>query len=143
MVSPREGQEKFGRNLETENPDYDRYFAKLATDLLKPEQIDKGNAFRKRNVVDRYDPQRAAANIVMSMNKKMRKREAIDVKAKKLRDDGILSDNIKARVPPGSKEKSREKQTPEELKRREGFYDFSGKLPPKEIKKHGKIYRRK
>lgn len=79
LVSEREGREKFGRNLETENPDYDRYFAKLAVDLLKPEQIDKGNAFRKK-VAEPKDPQREATNIVLSMRNKMRKHEPVEIK---------------------------------------------------------------
>lgn len=47
LVSPREGQEDFGRNLETENPDMDQYFAARRVETLRPEQIDTGNAFRK------------------------------------------------------------------------------------------------
>lgn len=31
-VSEREGQEKFGRNLNSENPDFDQYFARKATE---------------------------------------------------------------------------------------------------------------
>lgn len=82
MVSDKEGKTKFGRNLETENPDYDRYFAQIATDLLKPSQIDKGNAFRKRNAKP-YDPQREAANIMQVMRKKMRQSEPIEVQSVK------------------------------------------------------------
>ena len=79
MVSPREGLEKFGRNLETENPDYDRFFAKVARDQLKPSQVDKGNAFRKLTAKDNYDPQKAAANIVLKMRSKMREKEPTDL----------------------------------------------------------------
>lgn len=78
MVSAREGREKYGRNLESEDPDFDRYFAeenarfKAASEALKPSQIDKGQAFRKA-MAKPYDPQRAAANAVMKMDREMRK----------------------------------------------------------------------
>lgn len=80
MVSPREGLQNYGRNLETENPDYDRFFARVAHDqlkppILKPSQVDKGNAFRSRVGNDNYDAQRVATNIVLSMRGNMRKAE--------------------------------------------------------------------
>lgn len=88
MVSSREGREKYGRNVETENPDYDRYFAEnkmretAANRLLKAGQVDKGNAFRKANKVHKgYDPQRAAANAVLKMERDMRKSQ-VNVKPK-------------------------------------------------------------
>lgn len=156
MVSPREGREKFGRNLETENPDFDRYFAdrqraeelekksfeNLARDLLKPSQVDTGNAFRKLIAKPNYDPQRKAASILQKMHIRMRN-VTVNVKASKNKSDPGGRDNIPATVAPTSKKPSREKQTPKDLGHHEGFYDFSGKLMPKEIKKHGKIYRRK
>jgi hypothetical protein len=55
-------------------------------------------------------------------------------------------DNIPATVPAGSNAMSREKQTPPDLARHGGFYDFTGKKGSpnkKEIKKAGKIFRRK
>lgn len=66
FVSPREGLEGFNRNLETENPDYDRHFARLATDLLKPSQ-------RERRKVKEFhdDPQRRATNAILVMRKAM------------------------------------------------------------------------
>lgn len=87
MVSPREGQEKYGRNLDTENPDFDRYFAEdaqraKAAQSLKPAQVDTGNAFR-RAVKASPDPQRAAANVIMRMEREMRK-STVDVKPKEL-----------------------------------------------------------
>lgn len=88
MVSAREGQEKYGRNLETENPEYDRYFAenkereRAANQLLKAAQIDIGNAFRKASKPSsQYDPQRAAANAVLKMEREMRK-ATVNVKPK-------------------------------------------------------------
>lgn len=91
MVSPREGREKYGRNVETENPDFDRYFAEDAAKerereqafkTLKPSQVDKGNAFRKSiSSGANTDPQRAAANIVLKMEADMRK-QTIDHKPK-------------------------------------------------------------
>lgn len=90
MVSAREGREKFGRNLETENPDFDRYFAEnkareRAAQLLKPNQVAKGNAFRKAAGLGtggpNADPQRKAANVVLKMEKQMRK-ATVDVKPK-------------------------------------------------------------
>ncbi len=86
MVSPREGREKYGRNLETENPDMDRYFAedrareRAANALLRAGQVDKGNAFRKANAKP-IDPQRLAANAVLKMEREMRK-NTVNVKSK-------------------------------------------------------------
>ena len=73
LVSAREGREKFGRNLETENPAYDRYFAEdaaiqKALQNLKPKQVDTGNAFRKRIARDSNDPQFRASQILQNMN---------------------------------------------------------------------------
>lgn len=82
MVSAREGREKYGRNLSTENPDFDRYFAEdaakerereAAFKSLKPSQVDKGNAFRSSVAKGaNTDPQRAAANVVLKMDAEMR-----------------------------------------------------------------------
>lgn len=140
-----------GRNLETENPDMDRYFARLASDLLRPEQIDRTNEGKKRNALlegrKDYDPQRKAAQIMLETRAKVRKAQeaALVYKDNRKRrpDDGVPPDNIPATVPAGSDEPSREKQTPLSVRHSASTYDFSGKLPPKEIKKHGKIYRRK
>lgn len=76
MVSPKEGQERFGRNIETENPDFDRYFAEnaareKAAQILKPSQVDTTNAFRKA-LVKQPSLQQKAANIVLAMEKGMR-----------------------------------------------------------------------
>jgi len=80
MVSAREGREKYGRNLDTEDPDFDRYFAEdrareRAAQILKPSQLDKGNAFRKSVGTGsaKIDPQRKALNIVLKMNADMRR----------------------------------------------------------------------
>lgn len=140
-----------GRNLETENPDMDRYFARLATDLLKPEQIDRTNEGKKRNALlegrQGYDPQRRAAQNMLETRRKVREAQQKAIVFKdnrpKRRDDGVKPDNIPASVPAGSDSPSREKQTPPDLRHTKSTYDFSGNLPPKEILKHGKIYRRK
>jgi hypothetical protein len=159
LVSPKEGQSDFGRNLETENPDYDRMFAETARDLLKPEQIDRTRALKKFGAKPSHDPQRVATNIILQMRSKMRKLEEGAQKARevKKRDDGVLPDNIPATnydaglrakelglsQKDAAKLPTREKQTPGDLGKRKSTYDFSGKNPPKEIKKHGKVYRRK
>lgn len=146
MVSQKEGMKdpEYRRNLETENPDYDRMFAPLARDLLKPQQVDKANAFRKLSAKDTYDPQRKAAQIMLETRAKVRKAEEGAQVAREIKreQDGVLRDNIPAKTLPGSKEISREKQTPKDAPGR-SYYDFTGKSPPKEIKKNGKIYRRK
>lgn len=86
MVSPREGREKFGRNLETENPDFDRYFAEdraredAVNAALKASQIDKGNAFRKA-LVKQPSVRQRAANVILAMEKEMRKSK-IDIQSK-------------------------------------------------------------
>ena len=155
-------QEKFarsvGRNLETENPDMDRYFARLATDLLKPAQIDRTNEGKKRNALlegrKGYDPQRRAAQNMLETRRKVREAQQRAIVFKDNRpkrpDDGVKPDNIpetkRARLTEKrweGFETSREEQTPNPVRGTKGTYDFSGKLPPKEIKKHGKIYRRK
>ena len=69
LVSSREGREKYGRNLETEDPDFDRYFAEdvareWGARLLKPKQIAKGEEFRKANVKP-ATAQQLAHNILM------------------------------------------------------------------------------
>lgn len=158
LVSEREGIKDFGRNIETENPDYDRYFTKLAVDLLRPEQIDRTNEGKKRNALlsgrkATADAQTKATNNMLATRRKVaeaiRKSEGIQSEAqrrmfKEPRDEELVwPDNIPATVPETSTDPSREKQTPVEVRNHEGFYDFSGKLPPKEIKKHGKVYRRK
>ncbi len=147
MVTQREGIKDFHRNPETENPDMDRYFAKLARDLLRPEQVDRTNALAKvAGAKSNYDPQRKAAQIMLETRAKVRKAEQgaqVSQGKDKRKDDGVLPDNIPATVPPTSKAPSREKQTPVEMPKKPGFYDFSGKNPPKEIRKNGRVYRRK
>lgn len=71
LVSAREGREKFGRNIETENPDLDQYFAERA--VLKPSQIDKGNAFRKHRAAlsANPDPQMKALQIHRKYQKRL------------------------------------------------------------------------
>lgn len=72
LVSPRQGLQDFGRNLESENPDLDQYFAKRV-DILRPEQIDTGEAFRKSvSKTPDYDPKRKAAQIMLTMRREMR-----------------------------------------------------------------------
>lgn len=122
MVSPREGREKYGRNLETENPDFDRYFAEdaqrqKAAQVLKPSQIQKGNAFTKSlgTGSPKHDPQRSALNIIMKMNRKIAE-SSIDCTKKGSQKKEII---------------------------RGGFYEFSDREMPKEIIKNGKVYRRK
>jgi len=146
MVTAREGIKDFGRNPESENPDLDRYFAGIARDLLKPQQVDKTNALAKLAAKDSYDPQRRAAQIMLETRNKVRKAEEgaqVARVSKGTRDDGVLPDNIPRTVAPNSKAPSREKQTPVEMPKKPGFYDFSGHNPPKEIIKNGKVYRRK
>lgn len=155
MATDKEGRKNYGRNLETENPDYDRMFtqraedvfAPLARDLLKPQQVDKANAFRKLTAKDTYDPQRKAAQIMLETRAKVKKAElgprvAQVLREDKRKQDGVLPDNIPAKTLPGSEAISRQKQTPSDAPSK-SYYDFTGKSPPKEIKKHGKIYRRK
>lgn len=144
MATDKEGRKNYGRNLETENPDYDRMFAPLARDLLKPQQVDKANAFRKLSAKDTYDPQRKAAQIMLETRAKVKKAEEGAQVAREIKrdQDGVVRDNIPAKTLPGSKGLSREKQTPPDAPSK-SYYDFTGKSPPKEIKKHGKIYRRK
>lgn len=143
MVTDREGIKDFGRNPESENPDMDRYFATLARDLLKPAQIDKTHALAKLASKPSYNPQRRAAQIRLETIAKMRKAEqgAQVARVSPRRDDGIEKDNIPETVAASSKEPSREKQTPKNASSR-GYYDFSGKSPPKEIVKNGKLFRR-
>lgn len=169
MVSPRSGQpgferdaKKWGRNLDSENPDFDQYFAGKVEprDLVKPKQVDKTNAFHKLFAKDTYDPQRRAAQINLKMRAAMRKAQQGEQKFREENKpdlSGTLPDNIprtnyEARLVAtrlGYSEKeavlypSREKQTDKELAKKRGFIDFSGNNPPKEIKKNGKIYRRK
>lgn len=77
MITAREGREKFGRNLDTENPDYDQFFASRA--VLKPGQVDRGNAFRKlARGPQNVDPQQRAANIGQKYAK-IRKARTVDV----------------------------------------------------------------
>lgn len=147
LVSPKEGQKNYGRNLETENPDYDRFFAPIARDLLKPEQVDKTRALGKLNV-KKDDPQRRATAIVMSMRKKMN-RIAVEGRSPRKEQDGVLPDNLPKTKHDRVMNKewhgartSREEQTPKDAPSR-SYYDFTGKSPPKEVKKNGKIYRRK
>lgn len=146
MVSPREGREKFGRNLETENPDFDRYFAEdaqrqKAAQVLKPSQVAKGNAFAKAFGTGSPSLQRKAANIIQKMNREIRKSTVV-VKDNRKDEEPVPPDNIPAVVPAGSKEISREKQTPAGIPHK-SWIDFEGKSPPKEIIKNGKVYRRK
>lgn len=82
LVSPREGQRDFGRNLESENPDLDQYFAARRVEILKPEQIEKGEGFRKSVAKDSYDPNRKAAQILMKMRRDLRELGPEDVKEK-------------------------------------------------------------
>ena len=165
LVSPKEGQKDFGRNLETENPDMDRYFARLATDLLKPGQIDKTNEGKKRSnafLTGRKgdDAQRRATNNILAAKKKVneaiRKAEGIHSERQKEmfkepRDaERVEPDNLpKTKHERVTQPKwqgattSREEQTPPASRGTKSYYDFSGKLPPKEIKKYGKIYKRR
>lgn len=146
MVTNKEGIKLFGRNAETENPDMDRFFAGVARDLLKPSQVDKTSALAKVTAKDNYDPQRKAAQIMLETRAKVRKAEQGEQIAREARgkkDDGVQPDNIPVTVAPNSKERSREKQTPVDMPNKPGFYDFSGNNPPKEIRKNGKVYRRK
>lgn len=147
LVSPKEGREKFGRNLDTENPDYDRMFAPIARDLLKPQQVDRtrqlGKLTAKQDTLESRTSQilqamwRKEASI-----KKKANRVAVIGRAVRREQDGVLPDNVPRTVIGHSDAPSREKQTPKDAPSK-STYDFTGKSPPKEIKKCGKIYRRK
>lgn len=73
LVTAREGREKFGRNVETENPDLDQYFASRA-ELLRPEQIARGNEFRK-SIARQPSPQFRAYQTLAKMNRELAKAE--------------------------------------------------------------------
>ena len=139
MVTAREGREKFGRNLDTEDPDFDRYFAekrqeelreeRLASALLKPHQVDKGESFRK-SIASRSTAQELADKIrargnnrLIAMNYQARKR-IINIPEPK-RDEPAPPDNVPATVLGHDKSPSREKQTPGELSKRRSFFIFT------------------
>lgn len=146
-------QERFarsvGRNLETENPDMDRYFARLASDLLRPDQIDRTNEGKKRNALlsgggPNYDPQRKAAQIMLETRRKVREAQEGALRYKdnkdKRQDDGVQPDNMPRTKRERLTEKrwegfetSREEQTPDAVKGTKGTYDFTGKLDRKSV----------
>lgn len=136
LVSPREGREKFGRNLETENPDYDRMFAPIARDLLKPSQIDRTSALRKLNAKTEPDIQRKTAQIMCETRNKIAAAQRGAQVCRTAKSKEIVGD------PDHLPKAHRVDQTPKDAPSR-SYYDFTGKSPPKEIKKNGKIYRRK
>lgn len=137
LMTEREGIKDFQRKPEIEDPDFDRMFAPLARDLLKPSQVDTTNQIKKVEPVQKpFDAQRKAAAIMLAGRQKFKKatggiQEARVIKSK---DTGIVPD-------PSAMREKRDAQTPDHLKNKPSSYDFSGKTMPKEIKKHGKIYR--
>jgi hypothetical protein len=151
MVSPREGREKYGRNLETENPDFDRYFAEDAmrrrdVQVLKPSQIAKGTEFRKSQAAPLDVHTRLKALTDKSQKRRIttlyKARSKITNVPEPERDEEVPPDNIPKTVFETDKSPSREKQTPKNVPHK-SYIDFSGKEPKKEIIKNGKVYRRK
>lgn len=144
-VSKKEGIKDFGRNPETEDPEYDfdhRYHktgetfgkpivAPVKTEAIEPRPVKETEA----------DFARRKANIMLSFRRGQRER-LVDVKDGQRGFDGVKPDNIPKSVAAGSKEPSREKQTPPTVGSK-SHHDFSGGNPPKEVKKNGKIYRRR
>lgn len=142
LMTEREGIKDFQRKPETEDPDFDRMFAPLARDLLKPSQVDKTNQIKKVQQAQKpEDIQRKVTAMILAGNAKFKKalkaeegRVVQKGRVAASKDTGIVPD-------PSAMREKRDAQTPDHLKNKPSSYDFSGKTMPKEIKKHGKIYR--
>jgi hypothetical protein len=66
-VSDKQGREEYGRNVRTENPEFDRYFAKKAPDKKEPKSEPRGDM--PKVVADR----RRIASIMNKMGTTMAK----------------------------------------------------------------------